>query len=61
MNSQETMRVALAECVVVGQAITDYAPNGPSHQEFANLATFVLQNLRKVEHGQRESPAVAAG
>ncbi len=56
-----SQRVALAECVVVGQAITDYAPHGPSHQEFANLATFVLQNLRKVEHGQRESPAVAAG
>ena len=38
-----TQRVALAECVIAGETIIDYANNSPAHREFQQLARLVTE------------------
>lgn len=40
-----SQRVALVECVVVGQTIDEYAPGSPAHCEITKLRNYVLEAL----------------
>ena len=42
-----SLRVAVAESGIAGLPVGHYAPNSPSHKEFANLWKFVNTNIRK--------------
>ena len=41
-------RVAVAESGIAGLPVGHYAPNSPSHKEFASLWKFVNKNIRKL-------------
>ena len=46
ITSSISNRIALAESIIAGMTIVQYAPNGPSHLEFINLFKCVKTHLR---------------
>jgi chromosome partitioning protein len=47
LGTEISQRIALAEAIVAGQSIFEYAPHSPAVVEFRNLAQEVAQCLRK--------------